>query len=633
MGYILCYTKPGTALITDNNYPGHTAYACDWEQSMHMAWSVDGKNYHPLRNDTGVLFPLATFDEGNEKGTTKTLSDPWLYRSEDGEFMVCAIRRNQNAPDSRHVGCIQVFSSSDAVCFREIGFLHVSDTVVSEPTCHWDADRACYTVTWLCGDKYYQGITRDFIWIADVGECAQPPKRISENDIRIEPPCQRLFGNAIEVSDDELKTLRMYLDEIHHVAVEPIEKQITSGTALDAAQLPKAVCRYSDGSTHEKLVDWDKDAIAAIDFNRAGTYTIPGRIRPSIGHFPFELSFGSYAPSAINDPNMATGMSDPCVTYCRGKYYLSSSGNQNITLRCADTIEGVFSAEPVVIHQVKLHPGERMCGTWAAELHEIGGSLYLLTSLCRGGDWTTVQSAMLRCHGDPLDPCSWEEPKLCMYEDGSLISERGISLDMTYFEDGGRHYVMWSNRFIYEKDGRQAIEPAEIDIATVSPDKPWILHGRRVCISRPDYGWDRFETEVDEGPYILRHGDDLFITISGSSTGMGELYNVGLLRAKSGTDLLKPSSWSKLPYPLLTKESAPGEYGPGHNNFVVDRRTNDTVMVYHAIPHAPEKMACRRQPGIRRLHFAVSGLPYLEMTSERDLKPELADITMQLTIE
>lgn len=177
------------------------------------------------------------------------------------------------------------------------------------------------------------------------------------------------------------------------------------------------------------------------------------------------------------------------------------------------------------------------------------------------------------------------------------------------------------------------IEPAEIDIAAISPDKPWILLNRRVCVSRPDYGWDRFETEVDEGPYILRHGDDLFITISGSSTGMGELYDVGLLKAKSGTDLLEPSSWFKLPYPLLTKESVPGEYGPGHNNFVVDHRTGDTVMVYHAIPHEPKKMACRRQPGIRRLHFAASGLPYLEMTPERDLSPELTDVSMQLIIE
>ena len=68
-------------------------------------------------------------------------------------------------------------------------------------------------------------------------------------------------------------------------------------------------------------------------------------------------------------------------------------------------------------------------------------------------------------------------------------------------------------------------------------------------------GWDRYETPVDEGPYLLRRGDDLFVTISGSSTSMGDLYDVGLLHAKSGADLLKEENWTWLSYPLLTKEN------------------------------------------------------------------------------
>ncbi|MBQ6528016.1 MAG: family 43 glycosylhydrolase, partial [Clostridia bacterium] len=120
---------------------------------------------------------------------------------------------------------------------------------------------------------------------------------------------------------------------------------------------------------------------------------------------------------------------------------------------------------------------------------------------------------------------------------------------------------------------------------------------------------------------------------SGSSTGMADLYDVGLLRAKTGTDLLDPNSWEEIGYPLLTKESVPGEYGPGHNNFVVDHESGDTVMVYHAVPHDENGKTLYRQPGLRRLHWAENGLPYLEMTQERDLAPGLEQVTVQVTVE
>ena len=80
MATIFCYTKPGIGVYPDDNYPGHVGYLCDWEQAMHLAWSQDGKEYHPLRNNTGILFAKAAFDEGDPKGVTKTLIDPWVFR-------------------------------------------------------------------------------------------------------------------------------------------------------------------------------------------------------------------------------------------------------------------------------------------------------------------------------------------------------------------------------------------------------------------------------------------------------------------------------------------------------------------------------------------------------------------------
>ena len=159
MPMLLCYTKPGAGTYPEDRYPGHTALNCDWEQAMHLAFSGDGKVFHPLRNDTGVLFPLASFDEGDPKGTTKTLADPWLFRGRNGELLACAIRRNQNRRDSTHAGSIQLFRAKDLVCWEETGFLRVTeqDLEVREPTAVWNDEQQAYRVTWREGNSFFQG--------------------------------------------------------------------------------------------------------------------------------------------------------------------------------------------------------------------------------------------------------------------------------------------------------------------------------------------------------------------------------------------------------------------------------------------------------------------------------------------
>mgnify|MGYP000246085248 FL=1 len=204
---------------------------------------------------------------------------------------------------------------------------------------------------------------------------------------------------------------------------------------------------------------------------------------------------------------------------------------------------------------------------------------------------------------------------------------------MTYFCVNGVHYAMWSDRKIPFVDGREVPEPADIYIAAIDPDAPWQCITEPHCVLRPIYGWDRYETEVDEGPFLLRRGDDLFITVSGSSTGMADLYDLGFLHAKAGDNLLTMEGWDWIPYPFLTKESVPGEFGPGHNSFVKDPDTGDDLMVYHAVPHDENGKTLGRKPGIRRVHWAATGLPYLEMTEERDLDPKFKNITLRITVK
>lgn len=623
MPHILCYTKRGNGTYPDHNYPGHVAYNCDIDHAVHLAISHDGTHYKPLRNNTGVLYAKCSFSEGYPCGVTKTLIDPWLFRFADGSFGLCAIRQNQNAPDPLSTGCIMLFSSNDLVRYDEIGFLKVSDGLIRHPRCCYCNDEKAYRLYWETSDKDgYTSYTKDFKSIQALQPCEIQSASTDEYGI---DDC--IPGNVLAISESEASLVQSYLDEIRNVSVAPITHTIGAGT--QAPHLPKALCLYSDGSTHLKSVDWD---MSPIDLSKPGIYQVQGKIKVNSWPFPLALHFGSYHSSEISDPNMHFGMSDPCVTFYKGKYYLSSTGNQNIVLRCADTIAGVFSAAPVIIHRIPLQSGQTAHSTWAAELHEINNVLYMFTSLCPNAEWTQVKSVVLKCNGNPLDETAWEAPRYCVKPNGQLLTEGGISLDMTWFFDNGKDYVMWSDRKIQYDKNPLVIEPADIYIATINPDAPWQLTSDPVCLLRPTYGWDRCETEVDEAPYLLRHDNDLFVTISGSSTGMSDLYNIGLLKTKTGRHLLDPSAWDFLPYPLLTKESVPGQYGPGHNVFVKDPHTGDDWMVYHAVAHDENDRSLNRHPAMRRVHWGVCGLPYLEMTPERDLNPACEHITMELTI-
>ena len=78
----------------------------------------------------------------------------------------------------------------------------------------------------------------------------------------------------------------------------------------------------------------------------------------------------------------------------------------------------------------------------------------------------------------------------------------------------------------------------------------------------------------------------------------------------------------------MTARSVPGEFGTGHNAYVID--DDGTVWnTYHARPGVEGA----RSSGIRRVHFDVDGEPVLDLTEELDVKEEFKKVKTMLVVQ
>lgn len=308
----------------------------------------------------------------------------------------------------------------------------------------------------------------------------------------------------------------------------------------------------------------------------------------------------------VFDNPIAINRADPDVCIYNGKYYYIATNdaddNHTLYVREADNLEDIPNAKEHLILDCDMY--EEIKGLlWAPEFHEIAGKLYIFFAATRGEFYAEESRLMeLKDGGCPANASDWERPKRIVKMDGSELAKEGeeITLDMTCFAWENEYYVIWSQRQFLPKDLGAWLYIAKLDAA-----KPWMLACEPVVLSKPDYGWGNNHTFVEEGPFALVRGDDLYVTFSAAA--VDESYVVSYLKTSKGRDLLNPSSWYKNNYPILTSRSVPGEYGTGHNAYVIDAKGR-VWNTYHARfgPTAP------RSSAIRQVFFDVDGVPVLD---------------------
>lgn len=590
---ILCYTRKP---IDEFYYDPKLAY------SMHLALGEEGK-FHALNHNSGVLFAKATENEDGSLNA-KSIRNPYLFVMRDGTYGVLAVRVDgDGGEDVESTGKAIFFTSHDLLEYKEEGLLPLCEGAVDRVVCSYDPGKKMYEISWCQSDKQWYRAELKHI------ECMD--KRITgvKVDELILPAVETeiegaVAGNVISIPDETAKRLQQKLLPPRHIKTEVPEEVQAAGR--EQLELVWARALYSDGTEALKRVDWNMDS---IDWSRPGVYEVEGKLHQD--HFPFP---------------MAEDRADPCITYWNGKYYFIATNdadkNHTLYVREADTIPGLVEAKEHLILDSDTYDyvGNLL---WAPEFHEIKGELYIFLALTPEEFFGEESHIMkLKEGGNPSRKEDWSEPKRVVRSDGSQLCEAGktITLDMTCFFWEGDYYVVWSQRQFLPKD-----LGAWLYIAKLNADEPWKLLSEPVLLSKPEYGWANNHTFVDEGPFALPQEERLILTFS--SAAVDTSYVVGIMTIDRDKDLLDPKNWKKGNYPIMTSRSVEGEFGTGHNAYVVDEY-GDVWNSYHARPGIHGE----RSSGIRRVHFDIDGLPVLDLVEEQDVSEEFSRVRTKVVV-
>lgn len=309
---------------------------------------------------------------------------------------------------------------------------------------------------------------------------------------------------------------------------------------------------------------------------------------------------------------------DPYITKgSDGYYYFTASypayknvhsGYDRIILRRSKTVEGLAEAEEVEIWHAHSE-GIMSKHIWAPEIHEICGKWYVFFAAGNSDDVWHIRPYMLCLDGnDPIND-TWVELGKVKAAVGDNISFNSFSLDMTYFEHKGKHYLIWA----------EIIGDSSLFMAEINPLEPNQLISKPILLTKPEYDWEKVNFRVNEGASVLKTDDRVYVFFSASGTGAE--YCMGMLYADNDSDLMDINSWTKVTEPVLQTSDLIGEAGPGHNSFIVDEN-GKLLLVYHARPDSHLRGECGtyweeslydscRHARIREVKFDENGVPTL----------------------
>ncbi|HTI99135.1 MAG TPA: glycoside hydrolase family 43 protein [Dongiaceae bacterium] len=300
------------------------------------------------------------------------------------------------------------------------------------------------------------------------------------------------------------------------------------------------------------------------------------------------LVTGSLTADTFTNPIASSG-ADPWVIRHGDDYFLCQSrGGHGIFVARASNPVDLGQSEFI---QVWRPPPDTAYSKeiWAPELHYLQNKWYIYVA---ADDGTNDHHCLYVLEGssqNPQDPFRFR---------GELkLPDDRWAIDGSVFSLSNRLFCIWS--------GWEGASNVDQQIYIAELRDPLTPKGKRVCLSRPEYDWEKRNgpPAVNEGPEALWHNHRLFIIYSASGS-WADNYCLGQL-AFTGGDPLNPASWVKKSVPVFTRTDA--VFGPGHCCFVKSPDGTEDWIIYHAAKYSGA--GWRRDLRLQKFSWAADGSP------------------------
>jgi GH43 family beta-xylosidase len=255
---------------------------------------------------------------------------------------------------------------------------------------------------------------------------------------------------------------------------------------------------------------------------------------------------------------------DPWVISHGGNYYYCTVDRlkQKILVSRFTQLKEMAEAPLVQVWPGKQGNTPDFLEIWSPELQLIDDKWYIYFALYNGKDG---KERMYALEGTSNNP----QGKYTLKGKLEIPTDRWAIDGSVLVTPTNEKYFIWSGWEGYINTSQN------IYIARMS--NPYTVVSDRVCISKPQYAWEkRGYPYVNEGPQALIYKDRIFIIYSASGSWTDD-YCLGQLTYLGG-DLLDPASWRKEPKPVFAKTDT--IFGPGHASFV--KSGDQDYIIYHA---------------------------------------------------
>jgi len=277
--------------------------------------------------------------------------------------------------------------------------------------------------------------------------------------------------------------------------------------------------------------------------------------------------FASFAPAATFTNPIDSSGQDPWVIQWRGDYYYCWSAGTSIRISRAARLQDI-ATEPATTIWTAPAGQPYSQNIWAPELHYLQNRWYVYFA---ADDGANENHRMYVLESTTEDPFSLYTLRGKIYDPADRWA-----IDGTVLEQAGKLYFIWS--------GWEANVNTQQNLYIAPMSNPWTISSNRTLISQPLNSWERVggPPYINEGPQVLKRGTNTFVIYSASGSWTDD-YCLGQLRL-TGTNVLLPTSWTKLTTPVFAKTAQ--VFGPGHASFVKSTDQTQDWIVYHAAKYS-----------------------------------------------